>query len=244
MAEIIPAIMPKDFQDLTEKAALFVGLVDAVQIDIMDGIFVPEKTWPYRGLVKEFYEIVSKERSYPKGEQIIYEADLMIARPETCLKGWVETHLGRIIVHLESIGDSGYFWKNLGHNKYPQINNDGIQSFEFGLAINIDTPNEALYVEIENDRARKNKSIDFVQFMGIGKIGYQGEPFDERVVPKIHAFRERYSDIMISVDGGVNLDSAPRLIAVGANRLVAGSAILKSTDIKGTIEKFKKIGTN
>jgi len=46
---------------------------------------------------------------------------------------------------------------------------------------------------------------------------------------------------MISVDGGVNLDSAPRLIKAGANRLVAGSAILKSGDIKGTIEKFRKL---
>ena len=241
MPEIIPAIMPKDFKDLEEKASLFAGLVDAVQIDIMDGIFVPEKTWPYKDDTAEFYEIVGKERSYPKGRQLLYEADLMISRPETCLKGWIETHLSRIIVHLESVGDLKYFWKNLGHNKYPQIENDGIQGFEFGLAINIDTPNEALYTQIDDDYVRKNKCVDFVQFMGIAKIGYQGEPFDERVLPKIEAFRERYSDIMISVDGGVNLDSAPRLIKAGANRLVAGSAILKSGDIKGAIEKFRKL---
>ena len=241
MAEIIPAIMPKNFKDLEEKASLFAGLVDAIQIDIMDGVFVPEKTWPYGDETAEFFEIVGKERSYPKSRQLLYEGDLMVSRPETCLKGWIETHLSRIIVHLESVGDLKYFWKNLGHNKYPQINNDGIQGFEFGLAINIDTPNEALYAQIEDDYERKHQCINFVQFMGIAKIGYQGEPFDERVLPKIEAFRERYSDIMISVDGGVNLDSAPRLIAVGVNRLVAGSAILKSGDIKGTIEAFKKL---
>lgn len=241
MAEIIPAIMPQDFKDLTQKASLFAGIVDSVQIDIMDGIFVPEKTWPYRGETEEFFEIVGKDRSYPKSGQILYEADLMISQPETCFKGWVETHLGRIIVHLESVKDLKYFWKNLGHNKHPQIENDGIQSFEFGLAINISTPNELLYEQIEHDLLRQNRSIDFVQFMGIAKIGYQGQPFDERVLPKIEAFRERYNDIMISVDGGVNLDSAPRLIAVGVNRLVAGSAILKSGDMQGTIEKFKKL---
>lgn len=42
------------FLKLEEKSGLFAGLVDTVQIDIMDGIFVPEKTWPYRGSVKEF----------------------------------------------------------------------------------------------------------------------------------------------------------------------------------------------
>lgn len=241
MAEIIPAIMPNNFKDLEEKAGLFAGLVDAIQIDIMDGIFVPGKTWPHRGDATEFYEIVGKERSLPKSRRLVYEADLMISRPESCLKGWIETRISRMIVHLESIKDMEYFRKSLRHNKYPQIENDGTQGFQFGLAINIDTPNEALYAHIDDDHMGRNKCINFVQFMGIAKIGYQGEPFDERVLPKIEAFRERYGDIMISVDGGVNLDSAPRLIAAGANRLVAGSAILKSGDIPGMIEKFKKL---
>lgn len=241
MAEIIPAIMPKDFRDLEEKASLFAGLADTVQIDVMDGIFVLEKTWPYIGAADEFYDIVGKERSYPQSGKLLFEVDLMVSRPETCLKGWIETGAVRVIVHLESIGDMKYFWKNLEHNKHPQIENKRDGGFQFGIAINIDTPNEVLYEKVELDREKTHHCIDFIQFMGIAKIGYQGEPFDERVLPKIAQFRERYSDIMISVDGGVNLESAPKLLAVGANRLVAGSALLKSGDIPGTIEKFKKL---
>lgn len=233
--------MPKDFEDLKEKASLFTGLVETVQIDVMDGIFVPEKSWPYSGGEDMFYSIVAKERMYPKWDQFYYEIDLMVAKPEGCLKGWIETDAKRFIVHLESIGDMEYFWKNVGHNKNPQISNDRVGGFELGLAINIDTPNEALYREIDRDLSRIKHCIDFIQFMGIAKIGYQGQPFDERVLPKIAALRARYSDIIISVDGGVNLESAPRLIEAGADRLVAGSAILKSGDVPGTIQKFKKM---
>lgn len=238
--EIIPAIMPKDFEDLEAKASLFAGLVDSIQIDVMDGVFVPEVSWPYSGGILSFYDIVGKERTLPHNDTLRYEADLMVYHPETCLKGWVETGVRRIIAHMESIGDIEYFWKNLRHNKYPEIYNNRAQGFEFGLAINIDTPNEALYENIERDCAKGPRCIDFVQFMGIAKIGYQGEPFDERVLPKIEAFKAQYGDIMISVDGGVNFDSAPKLLGVGANRLVAGSALLKSGDIPGTIEKFKQ----
>jgi len=238
MAEIIPAIMPKDFRDLEEKASLFADYADMVQIDIMDGIFVPEKTWPYIGDATEFYDIVGKSRAYPHSRKLLYEVDLMVARPESCLKGWIETGAVRVIVHLESIGDFEYFWKNLEHNKHPQIENKRTSGFQFGLAINIDTPNEVLYEKIERDHAKAPRCIDFVQFMGIAKIGYQGEPSDERVLPKIAQFKERFSDIMVSVDGGVNFDSAPKLLAAGADRLVVGSAILKSGDITGTIEKF------
>ena len=47
MIEIIPAIMPRSFQELREAAESVNGLVGTAQIDIMDGIFVPEKSWPY-----------------------------------------------------------------------------------------------------------------------------------------------------------------------------------------------------
>jgi ribulose-phosphate 3-epimerase len=241
MAEIIPAIMPRSFEDLVEKAGLFAGLAKIVQIDVMDGIFVPEKTWPYQGNSDPFYEIVAKERSLPQGGVVEYEVDLMVARPENCLKGWVETGMRRVIAHIESIGDLQYFLKNLRHNKYPQINSDRPQNFEFGFALNIDTPNETLYDLIADDRANARPVIDFVQFMGIANIGYQGQPFDGRVLPKIAELRARYNDIIISVDGGVNFDSAPKLLQAGANRLVAGSAILQSGNINEAVGKFKNL---
>ena len=53
--------------------------------------------------------------------------------------------------------------------------------------------------------------------------------------------KKRKSEIIISVDGGVDLKNAPALIEAGATRLVSGSAILKSDNIKKTIEQFKEL---
>ncbi len=75
--------------------------------------------------------------------------------------------------------------------------------------------------------------------MGIAHIGYQGEPFDERVIDKIREFHNAHPEIMISVDGGVTLDNAPDLVAVGVKRLVSGSAIFENGNIADTIEMFK-----
>ena len=77
--------------------------------------------------------------------------------------------------------------------------------------------------------------------MGIAKIGFQGEPFDERVLEKIKDFRDEYVDVTISVDGGVSLESAPRLVEAGVNRFVVGSALWQSNDFEEKINKFKQL---
>ena len=104
---------------------------------------------------------------------------------------------------------------------------------ELGVAINIETP--------EKNIAPFIKNIDVIQCMGIAKIGYQGNPFDDRVLAKIKDLQGKYPRTAISVDGGVNLDTAPKLISAGATRLVAGSAIFKSKNIEKTIEGLAHI---
>lgn len=56
--------------------------------------------------------------------------------------------------------------------------------------------------------------------------------------------REEHPDVTISVDGGVNKETAPQLIEAGANRLVIGSAIFESKNIKNTIKEFQKLDRN
>jgi len=246
MIEVIPALMPKNFSELEEYAGQFRGLTKGVQIDVMDGIFVPEVSWPYKKVTAEeasassavildtsFKEIVGHDRKMPEGDALLYyELDLMIDAPEKGIKSWTQTGASRLIFHIESIKDKDWFWKNLAHIKSPAPE-FGVFGIEIGLAINTTTPNEEIYPHIEK--------LDFVQCMGIDKIGFQGQPFDERVLHKIEDLRKRSPELIISVDGGVSLDTAPELIKAGANRLVAGSAILKSDDIKKTIKEFQSL---
>jgi len=135
----------------------------------------------------------------------------------------------RIIFHLEAEGDLQEFKEFLeGIDLYIRDNT------QIGVAINTTTPIRQLADLISN--------IDFVQCMGIEHIGYQGEPFDERVIDQIKSLRKEYPELIIAVDGGVNFETAPRLIKAGANRLVVGSAIFKNIDIVGVIEEFKALG--
>ncbi len=233
MTEIIPALMPKKFTELEMYAKQFQGIVDSVQIDVMDGEFVPEVSWPYKevGILEgTFKEIVGQERKLPEIDTLNYELDLMIQNPEKGIKSWMHTGASRAIFHIESISDYEWFWKNLAHVKapFPEL---GVKGVEIGLALNIETQNEEIYPHIEK--------IDFVQCMGIAKIGFQGQPFDDKVLPKIEDLRKRFPELIISVDGGVSLETAPRLIEAGANRLVSGSAILKSDDVEKTINEFQ-----
>ena len=229
--EIIPAILPRSFSDLSEKVGSVVGLVPFVQVDVTDGKFTPNKTWPYLdGPDKDFAAILKEEKGFPSWEDIDFEVDMMVAEPEKLWRDWVLAGAKRLIFHIESVTDAA---KLMDAIKSETVSEESFLHTEIGFALNIDTPNEKVEPFLED--------LDFVQFMGIARIGYQGEHFDERVLPKITDLRETHPDVTISVDGGVNMESAPRLIEAGADRLVVGSAIFESEDVRGTVMKFRQI---
>ncbi|MBI2109499.1 MAG: hypothetical protein HYT93_05050 [Parcubacteria group bacterium] len=228
MTEVIPALMPRSFSELRESIEKFIGIVPLVQLDVMDGVFVPEKSWPYSENKNELQELINGHDTIPFWEDIDFEVDLMIENPEQEIKNWILFGASRIIVHVESVRHMDFIIEEVQGSIAGKQEEDGHEKkIEIGLAVNIDTPNKMIEPFI--------RSVDFIQCMGIAKIGYQGQLFDERVIHKIEDLRERYPDVTISVDGGVNFESAPKLTAVGANRLVSGSTILKSKDIEEAI---------
>ncbi len=227
--------MPRSFGELREYAERVSGLVSAIQIDVMDGIFAPEKSWPYtEGDYEGFMRLAEGAENLEEWAEMDFEADLMIANPETEIDKWIGAGARRIIVHSESTDALGEILSRFKDHALERHEGDYFfKPLEIGVAVNIDTPHASLGHWV--------RDIDFIQFMGIAKIGFQGEPFDERVLEKIRDFRLEYPDVTISVDGGVSLRTAPRLIEAGANRLVAGSAIWESEDIEATIERFRKL---
>lgn len=234
MTEIIPAIIPQSFDDLKDKLSLVSGLVPIVQVDILDGKLTSEKSWPYlRTPDSDFLRIIQEEEGFPYWEEVDFEVDLMVSDPDSCVQEWVSAGAKRIIVHFESFTDEGTALSFVKSFKERFGGNGSFLAIELGLAIDINTDLRVLDSIVEY--------IDFIQCMGISVIGRQGEPFDERVIQKIKNIHEKYPDMIVSVDGGVNLDSAPKLIEAGADRLVAGSAIFGSDDILGTIEELENI---
>ena len=234
MTEIIPAIMPDSFFDLEKKAAQVRSLVPLVQVDIMDGKFVKSKSWPYRNAGKadeeHFLAMVNQDETLPFFDELDYEIDLMIGEPEIHIDEWLPLGASRLIFHIESIVDLEAFW---AHDIWKEGARDigGQKVIEVGFAINPDTPLETLIPYLPK--------LDFVQVMGIARIGYQGEAFDERAFEVINKIRALYPNIPISVDGAVSLKTAALLKAAGATRLVSGSAVFGSEDIKLAVEGLR-----
>ncbi len=214
MIEIIPAIMPKDLQDLEDKASLVYKNVKTIQLDLMDGEYVEAKTWPYFLKNVEDLDGIMNGKVLPFAENVEYELDLMVMSPERDLKKFVAMRPKRIIFHARSIEDHKSFIETM--NSFVNLR----EEIEVGVAIG---PDESL--EFADELIR---NTDFVQIMGIKNIGNQGEIFDESVFTQIENLRAKYPNVILSIDGGVNLDNAKRLKDAGVDRLVSGSTIFGS----------------
>ncbi|HAO64351.1 TPA: hypothetical protein DCQ44_00010 [Candidatus Taylorbacteria bacterium] len=233
MIEIIPAVMPTSTTDLQSKLAQVAGHMPVAQIDVMDGKFVKGVSWPYTEDEEYFQEILNEDAGLPYWDQFDFEVDLMLVRPEEVIDDWIAAGVRRIVVHAESTDKMDSIITKF-RERFPKSEKPDVFDCEIGIALNIETPLGVL--------AQYFNKIDFVQFMGIDQIGMQGQPFNPAVIEKIKALREAAGGIIISVDGGVSLETAPELIAAGANRLVVGSALFKSEDIGATIKEFKDLG--
>ncbi len=221
--EIIPAIMPKSFADIGEHVERVSNFVSGVQLDLMDGEFVEAKSWPFFDKDKQsIRELMDGEIRLPFSDKVKYEFDLMVRTPETDLKKYVKLGASRLIIHANSIDNRELFLE--------EIERLGI---EWGIAF-LTTDN---LVDSRDLIMRAN----FVQLMGIGNIGYQGQPFDPRVLDQARNIREMKPDAIISIDGGVNLDTARELALAGATRLVSGSTIFGANAPEVAIEDLRRI---
>jgi len=238
--EILPAIIPESFDDLKDKMILVKGLVPTVQVDICDGHFVPSQSWPYIGDYEADFQRMLDDESegFPFWESMDFEADLMVEMTEEIAESWIRVGAKRIVLHIESADNILEIVKNLRKKYGYPI--DSAVSIEIGIALNINTSNDELDVFLNTDENGKVLA-DFVQFMGIDQIGYQHQEFDDVVLDKIADLRKKYPELLISIDGGVNFENAHDLKEAGANRLISGSAIYDSEDIKEAIEEMRKI---
>ncbi len=228
MTEIIPAVLPETFTEIEIKAAQVAGLAPLMQIDLVDGKFAPHKTWWFNGKNLEQLEAIEREeQGLPLWDKINFEIDAMVADPRAVLPTLIMLGPTRIIFHIESLPQDE--WKTF----FASIDQYYKEQIEFGMALNTTTDPETLVPILPH--------IRFIQCMGIEHVGFQGQPFDERVLKQITQIKTFAEERPISVDGGVTLETAPLLIDAGATRLVVGSALFGSNDIRGTLESFKAI---
>lgn len=211
MIEIVPAIIAKNYEEMEERIKMVEPYVGRVQVDIMDGEFVPNQT--ING-----YDDLKKLDTNVK-----IEVHLMVKDPKEYVEKLIETgKVDKYILHIESDADFDYLIKLIHDNGYI-----------VGLTLNPETPNGNLSEYFEK--------IDFIQFMTVDP-GFYGSPFVESVLDKMIDLRNMRSDVVMQVDGGIDAETAKKVVEVGATTLVSGSYIFNSDDIASAINILKNTG--
>lgn len=225
---IVPAVLSASRAELERELRMLAKIpaVSQVQMDIVDGRFAEPASWPYTA-PGELARMVQQGETLPHLERLTYEIDLMCLDAFDTVEAWIALGASRLTFHAECATDVprrlASIRKRYGGGLVPGL-------ISFGLALNIASDLALLEMCLDD--------IDYVQCMGIARIGKQGQPFDRRVYEKIRVFHERHPRIPIQVDGGVSLVNAKKLSALGASRLVVGSAIIGTKDPAAVIEKF------
>lgn len=233
--EIIPAILPAHFAELEQKVAQVraasIADLTTIQIDICDGKYTPNATWPYRKADQSFEAILREERGLPGWEDFDFEIDLMACEPEKLLGDWLTAGASRVIIHLDALSaDTAAAMEELG-----RIIASARGLVEVGIAVGVETSSERI-AAVAALAAQHKEDIGVVQCMGIARAGFQGQPFDERVLAKIAEVKAEFPGVPVSVDGGVSLDTVGRLAEMGVSRVVAGSAIFEIGSVRENVE--------
>lgn len=236
MALVVPAILPSSRKELERWLKFFshVPSVERVQIDVVDGRLAPSKSWPYNSLDMD-KDAGSWKESFilPKIDKIKYEMDMMCMDALDSAGDWLALGATRLIFHIEAVVAIPNFFATVRQKYGGGKDMELSHLLSVGIALNIKTDMRVAEPYLSE--------VDFVQFMGIEKIGRQGQRFDKRVIDNVKKVRSRHPHIPIQVDGGVNLEHAKELLSAGVGTIVVGSAILDAKDPITAITSFQAL---
>lgn len=212
---ISPSLLSANFLDLRKEVEMINGSeADWLHIDVMDGVFVPNISYGF-----PIMNAVGKICKKP------LDVHLMIVRPEN---------------YIKQVADSGAFMMNVHyeacthlHRTVQAIHDAGMKA---GVTLNPSTP-VCMLEDIICD-------VDMALLMGVNP-GFGGQEFIENTINKVKTLRQlidsKGSKALIQVDGGVQADTAPRLVEAGADVLVSGSYVFKASDPVTTIHDLKQL---
>lgn len=213
MVQIAPSMLAADFLHLEKDVELVNKHADIFHLDIMDGTFVPNISYGF-----PIVEAIAKIATKP------LDAHLMIVHPEKYVDRFAKVGVQMLSFHLNATENPGQVLK--------QIRDLGMKA---GLAINPDIPVELLYPYLDQ--------CDYVLLMSVF-AGFGGQKFIEETYDRVAAVKaeieRRDLNCQIQVDGGVSAANSKKLVEMGAEILVAGSAVFKAEDPAAVIAAMKE----
>jgi ribulose-phosphate 3-epimerase len=214
MGIIAPSILSADFTKLGQELInIEKAGADWIHIDVMDGQFVPNIT--YGPIIVD---------ACSKASNLILDVHLMIETPDSIIPEFVEAGANYISVHQEACTHL--------HRSLQLIKSFNIKA---GVALNPATPVSSIEWVIDE--------LDFILIMSVNP-GFGGQKFIKSSIDKIielsRLLKEKNSNAIIQVDGGINSETIKSVSDAGATSFVAGSAIFNTDDYKETIKDLRQ----
>lgn len=208
---IAPSILSADLGRLQEEVANIEDHADWIQIDVMDGHFVPNLSFgaPVTKWIKT---------------KLLLDIHLMVENPADRIQEFLTIGAKHITFHAEAVKDT--------KSRVALIEAIREGGATAGIALNPETPLSAVDDVIDD--------VDLLLIMSVHP-GFGGQDFITDVLDKVRAARERHSDLMIQMDGGIDDQTVGECIAAGANNFVSGSYIFESSDRAAAIATLRGV---
>ena len=206
---IAPSILSANFGCLQEEVASIEKHADWLQLDVMDGHFVPNLSFgaPVAKWLKS---------------RLLIDVHLMVQNPADRISEFLAIGAKHITFHAEAVPETA--------DRRALIKIIRAGGATAGIALNPETAISTIDDVIED--------VDLVLVMSVHP-GFGGQMFIDSVLQKVRDIRSAHPDLMIQIDGGIDEVSAKLAREAGANNLVAGSYIFGSSDREQAIKALR-----